>query len=171
MSCVAAGSPPVVSTLALKSLAKVVSNTLARFTLLQTYFDDARFFAANSASPMVSIMASWMPSNARIRCFSDSRAQSEVGSLGRGFSAGLLWCFCGMKSSFSAWSGLSIGAESMLHRSSGTTSIPSSMCLIRHLPECSLVLLSSLLVGNTVYMLGSGCMFLIDLRGNCMDAN
>jgi hypothetical protein len=138
-------------------------------TISWTHLDEAWFLAAISESPMVSTIAICTASKASARCFRDSLAQYEVGSLGSGFSEGLDSSFDVMNSSFSAVSGLSIGAESTLHLSIGTTSIPSSIGLIRHFPECSLVLFPSLLTENVVYMLGNGWMLLTDLRGSCMD--
>lgn len=61
-----------------------------------------------------------------------------------------------------------MGAES-LRLSNGTTSIPSSIFLIRHVPESTMESLSrDLTRGNAVCMLGSGWMFLTVLRGKYM---
>jgi hypothetical protein len=118
---------------------------------------------------MVSTIAICTASKARTRRLRDSLAQYGLGSLGNGFSDGIDSSPDVMNSSFSAVSGLSMGAESTLHLSIGTTSIPSSIGLIRHFPECSLELLPSLLTENVVYMLGNGWMLLTDLRGSCMN--
>ena len=105
-----------------------------------------------------------------MRRFKDSLAHIDLGRVGNGLSDGLNSRCETMKTSFSASSGLSIGAERAVLLSIGTTSIPSSICLIKHFPECSLELLLSLLTGKAVYMLGSGWMLLTDRRGRCMNA-
>jgi hypothetical protein len=134
-----------------------------------THLLEERLFAAISANPTISSVTSCTQSMASMRCFTDSLVQIDFGSFGNGLSSGLV-LYRGTKTSFSAWSGLSMGADKRLLLSNGTISIPSSICLIRHLPECSLEVLLSSWTGNAVWMLGSGCMLLTVLRGKCMNA-
>jgi hypothetical protein len=144
-------------------------SVILHYSICCTHLNEAWFLAAISDSPIVSTIPIWTASKASIRCLRDSLAQYDSGSLGKGFSEELNSSSGVMKSSFSAVSGLSMGAESTLHLSIGTTSIPSSIGLIRHFPKGSLELLPSLLTENVVYMLGSGWMLLTDLRGSCMN--
>jgi len=105
MVCIDGASLPVVCVLAFELLLRIVRtpHIFCTTEMMLTYLDDARFFAANNAIPMVNINASCTPINARMRCFTDSLAHSvDAGNLGRGFSDGLLSRLCGIKSSFSA---------------------------------------------------------------------
>lgn len=99
------------------------------------YLCDECRLAAIRVRPTTMSSMNCKKSRARMRCLRDMRCQIHLGKLGRGFSNISISVGDAEKTSFSTWSGLSIGAEALLHRSKGTASMPSSICLIKQVPE------------------------------------
>ncbi len=145
------------------------------FQASNTYFFNNRLLDAKSTITTINSIANWSPSATSVRLSDNLRCHIPTGGFGSGFSGSLRSFHDATRTSFSAWNGSHMGATGCGLISKGTISIPSSILLIKHVPELALELLlewaSSRLTGNVVKILGSDCMLAIALYGNGIDSS